>query len=120
VNPFFFGFFQQKKRHNFGRAVLQLTPWGNASDSRPEDWGFDSLWGQTFLVLEKKLKILNLVFDALSHAIEPKFTKISEDGVRTLGGSWTKTCARIDPKTVFLGDEPEKPQTATRAGSHTH
>jgi hypothetical protein len=26
-----------------------LTPWrnGNASDSRPEDWGFDSLWGQS-------------------------------------------------------------------------
>ena len=25
-----------------------LTPWrnGNASDSRPEDWGFDSLWGR--------------------------------------------------------------------------
>ena len=28
----------------------KLTPWrnGNASDSRPEDWGFDSLWGQIF------------------------------------------------------------------------
>jgi hypothetical protein len=27
-----------------------LTPWrnGNASDSRPEDWGFDSLWGHFF------------------------------------------------------------------------
>ena len=26
----------------------EMTPWrnGNASDSRPEDWGFDSLWGQ--------------------------------------------------------------------------
>ena len=28
-----------------------LTPWrnGNASDSRPEDWGFDSLWGHFFV-----------------------------------------------------------------------
>ena len=27
-----------------------MTPWrnGNASDSRPEDWGFDSLWGHFF------------------------------------------------------------------------
>ena len=33
-----------------------MTPWrnGNASDSRPEDWGFDSLWGHYFSKLAKK------------------------------------------------------------------
>ena len=36
----------------------KLTPWrnGNASDSRPEDWGFDSLWGQLLHAESKKLQ----------------------------------------------------------------
>ena len=42
-------------RRGFEPRTMQfsiiLTPWrnGNASDSRPEDWGFDSLWGHKFL-----------------------------------------------------------------------
>ena len=122
--------------HSSSRRVLQdAWTWTTAThDPKSVFWvmteraGFQrcaKMGGNPHLMVTRNWVAICRTVDFLfptpfSRDCEPKFTNISEDGVRTLGGLWTKTCARIDPKTVFFGDDSEKPQTATRAGSHTH